>query len=368
MAWGIPQNSKEEIDAAGHALVSGMASQQEFDAALDVINNWRYAHYHPLYIIQRRLRGKLQETDPNGLVAQRIKRLSSIGLKLNRFPNMRLSQMQDIGGCRAILSSMDELKKLTDIYALRDKGTRSSRGIKHKKINEKDYVITPKESGYRGVHMIFRYYSDKIHDWDGMRIEIQFRTYLQHAWATSVETVGTFIGQALKSSVGGQDWLRFFALASSVIAIEEGSSPIPGTPDSKTDLIEELKKFKDELNVESHLLTYGSALQMVGQRELRGAQYFLLELHPDSHSINVRSYRKNDLDRASEDYLAVERRILNQNADAVLVSADSIAALKRAYPNYFADTRLFVEAINRAIGSSSNATEQLSLLLQPVSR
>jgi hypothetical protein len=36
-------------------------------------------------------------------------------------------------------------------------------------------------------------------------------------------------------------------------------------------------------------------------------------------------------------------------SDAVLVSVDSIDALRRAYPNYFLDTELFIDALNRAL-------------------
>lgn len=45
----------------------------------------------------------------NSLVAQRIKRLYSIRHKLKRFPTMRLTQIQDIGGCRAIVSTNEHL-------------------------------------------------------------------------------------------------------------------------------------------------------------------------------------------------------------------------------------------------------------------
>ena len=35
--------------------------------------------------------------------------------------------------------------------------------------------------------------------------------------------------------------------------------------------------------------------------------------------------------------------------DVVLVKSDSMASLRRAYPNYFADTTLFVESLEEAI-------------------
>ena len=122
--------------------------------------------------------------------------------------------IQDIAGCRTVLT-VEHLEKLVNIEASRDEA-RVNRGIKHKLIDEKDYIKTPKFSGYRGVHLIFKYKSDKVHDWDDMKIEIQFRTLIQHAWATAVETVGIYIGQALKKIKYWRSGLAttFFALAS----------------------------------------------------------------------------------------------------------------------------------------------------------
>lgn len=48
------------------------------------------------------------------------------------------------------------------------------------------------------VHLIYKYRSDKVTIYDDMCIEIQTRTLMQHAWATTVEIVGKFIKQSLK--------------------------------------------------------------------------------------------------------------------------------------------------------------------------
>jgi len=40
-------------------------------------------------------------------------------------------------------------------------------------------------------------------------IEIQIRSKLQHIWATAVETVGFFTGQAIKSNEGEKEWNDF---------------------------------------------------------------------------------------------------------------------------------------------------------------
>jgi hypothetical protein len=41
----------------------------------------------------------------------------------------------------------------------------------------------------------------------------------------------------------------------------------------------------------------------------------------------------------------------NEELDAVLVWVGSISDLRAAYPNYYADTREFIEALDHALGS-----------------
>jgi ppGpp synthetase/RelA/SpoT-type nucleotidyltranferase len=103
--------------------------------ALDVINNWRSSPHFPLNTFQIGLRKKATFIDNNCVVAQRIKRLSSIQMKLQRFPTMTLSQMQDIGGCRAILNSVDNVTALVKSYDESD--------LKHEKHTYDDYIINP---------------------------------------------------------------------------------------------------------------------------------------------------------------------------------------------------------------------------------
>ena len=51
---------------------------------------------------------------------------------------------------------------------------------------------------------VLRYKNKLVPHHDDLRIEMQIRTKLQHIWATAVETMGTFLGQALKSRQGDQ--------------------------------------------------------------------------------------------------------------------------------------------------------------------
>jgi hypothetical protein len=148
------------------------------------------------------------------------------------------------------------------------------------------------------------------------------RSTYQHAWATAVETVGTFIQQALKSSLGEEEWLRFFALVGSVIALKERTPIVPNTPEDEEQLFGELYSLATKLDVENRLHTYGMAIQVMEQPDLKGAAYFLLEIEPKTEVVNVRGFKRAEIDEASDEYLAVEKEISKgaSDRDAVLVS------------------------------------------------
>src|SRR5574338_685101 len=110
MNWSEPKYSKNAVNKAGD-FFRGEKTMSE-DNATKIFDNWRAAHSYPMQVFYVRLINTAKVMDGNSLVAQRLKRASSIIGKLNRKydgrpPTMQLSQMQDIGGCRAILSSVD---------------------------------------------------------------------------------------------------------------------------------------------------------------------------------------------------------------------------------------------------------------------
>ena len=204
MAWAVPEYSRAAINAATRAWLSENTTPAEKVEALTIINNWRGIHAFPLNTFQMGLRRRGARLSSDFVVAQRIKRLSSIELKLSLRPTMKLTQMQDIGGCRTILENVSQVRDLVRSFRTSD--------LKHKLLTEDDYIANPKVSGYRGVHLVYSYNSDRSETYNGLKIEMQLRSQLQHAWATSVEVVGTLIDQALKSSLGDPGWLRFSSL------------------------------------------------------------------------------------------------------------------------------------------------------------
>lgn len=255
--------------------------------------------------------------------------------------------MQDLGGCRAIVGTTKHVNALVKKYERSD--------LKHVLDDVDDYIANPKPSGYRSIHLIYKYFSDKKTPaiYNGLFIEVQIRSRLQHAWATAVETVGTFLRQSLKSSQGEEQWLRFFALMGSALAIREGSSSlVPNTPTSQKELTKELRKYARDLNVANSLRMYGQALNVGRQGAEKGNQFYLMKLEPKKGSMTITGFRRKDLEEAAARYIEVEKEISDvDGSEAVLVSVDSLAALQRAYPNYFLDTDVFLGALEQAIKS-----------------
>lgn len=342
MTWAVPEHPHARVDRAGATLISGLFSPVEWEEALEIVNNWRSSHSFPMNTFQTTLRRNARLVDARSLVAQRLKRLSSTQAKLLRFPTLRLSQMQDIGGCRAVVSSAKRVDELREIYRKSD--------LKHTLVKEDDYIRKPKGSGYRSIHLIYRYHSDRSPTYEGLLIELQLRSRLQHAWATAVETVGTFLQQALKSSEGPEKWLWFFSLIGSAFARREGTPPVPGTPTSKTELLDTARRLARELDVNRRLESYGEALKVLEDKNQANAKYFLLELRPAEDKLLVVGYEAGMLNRATSDYLKSEKSLAGQpGAQAVLVSAESLESLRRAYPNFFLDTHAFLQELKEAL-------------------
>lgn len=342
MAWAKPLFSRADVDRAGAMLTEprGVLYPIEWDKGLQTINNWRSSHSYALQSIKMGLVQRANKIDDKVIVAQRLKRLSSIETKLRRNKHMKLSQMQDIGGCRAIVRRIGQLSDLIRVY---DR-------LEHSK--KFDYLTEPKNDGYRGVHFVRKYTSNLPQNqiWVGLRIEIQLRTRLQHAWATAVETVDTFSRQQIKSGAGEESWRRFFALMSSVIALSERHPTVPNTPSTEKELKKELREAVQALRVVPVLNGWMTAVRHLPTHGAGGAQAFLLILSPATSTLQILPFTEAEGAKASEEYLEAEKRI-ERTADeqAVLVSVKSVKGLQAAFPNYFADTRTFIQAVERAI-------------------
>lgn len=160
-----------------------------------VVREFRQGFQYPMQKTAVGLRQFVQRESDRVIVAQRLKRLPQIIHKLVRMPDTKLARMEDIGGCRAILNSRNEVLGVLD---------RIENRWAVKRV--RDYAANPKPSGYRGVHVVV--------ERDAHRIEIQLRTPGQQAWAEAVERVAGRYRLPLKDEAGPEavlDWLRLAA-------------------------------------------------------------------------------------------------------------------------------------------------------------
>jgi hypothetical protein len=351
MPWNEPAFSRTEVNWAGDLLAARIWSEKAppleeaiplIEKATGIVGNWRSSHSFPLNTIQVNLRALARPIFADVIVAQRLKRFPSILKKLLRQPTMELARMQDIGGCRAIVKTVGQVRRLHEAHLLSK--------ARHVKTRADDYVTTPKASGYRGIHLVYRY-QGRNEVYNKHLIEIQLRTQLQHIWATAVETVGTFLSQALKASEGSAPWLEFFKWVSSAFALSEGAPVVPGTSTDRRHLVRAVTDHAVKLDVQNKLQSYGIALHSTSKAE-PDAAYFLLQLEPSKPLMKITGYRREDLRKAQDKYSAIEAKQKQEakpGSQVVLVAGVSLANLRKSYPNYYLDTDSFQAELARII-------------------
>ena len=344
MEYTTPEHSKQKVRKSGAMLVNSFyvdagktISEENFNNALEVLNNWRAAHAYPMLIIYQWLKSITKRYTEKPIIVQRLKRVRSILVKLIKEQKMSLDRMQDIGGCRVVLKNVSSVEAF---HALLLKSR-----ARHMIHNQKNYIENPAASGYRGIHIIYKYNASKI-KFKNLLIEVQLRSDIQHSWATAVEVVGTFTNQALKSSEGDARWLEFFKSVSAEFAVME-SRPLSVSL-SKHKNIGRLNELMEKLDVINKLNTF-VVLPEFGE-VLKKATYCLLMLDTKLRKVSYKTYSMGEFHTASADYSKEEIKSKNDpGKDVVLVLASSINNLKQAYPNYFADTTKFVQNLLKVV-------------------
>lgn len=294
--------------------------------------NWRNCHAYVLNIFQQSLRRHI------GLMpvafAQRLKRGTTIIDKLTSGRSLDLSTMHDLAGCRLIFDSIDDL----ELYRLKVHASRA----KHKYASEGryDYIAEPKASGYRGRHDVFEYYVDSTSGkiYNGLCVEIQYRTRVQHAWATAVEISDYIERGRVKFEKGlNPDRERFFVLASELLArtYEGCTGPCPDLTDEA--LHAELQRVEGVTRVLQRL-----SVVDVEKTDIPPGKNVVLRFERDR--LVVEAFRRQMQAVARRDQIEKD----DPFADVVAVQAGTSRELENAFRNYFRDTREFVQLMQDA--------------------
>jgi len=176
------QFTKSQIDRLGYRLRDEQLTEDD----IKILDEYRRS-FGPAYnTVIETVREKLN-LESTGRPA---KSTTSIIEKLKR-ESIRLTQIQDIAGCRIVLDDILEQDRIVESLTVLFPQTR----IFDRRKNP--------SHGYRAVHV--------IPELRGKSIEIQVRTRLQHLWAELSEKIADSVGPAIKYG-GGEQRIRLLLL------------------------------------------------------------------------------------------------------------------------------------------------------------
>jgi ppGpp synthetase/RelA/SpoT-type nucleotidyltranferase len=184
--------SKSQVDRLGQRLGSSRTSEQD----LRLLDEYRRFFVGAYEEVINSIRVDLGLT-PTGRPA---KSTGAIRDKLQR-ESVRLSQIQDIAGCRLVVSDIFTQNQVVEQLISLFPGSS---------------VIDRRRKpsfGYRAVHIVVKK--------DDKPIEIQVRTDIQHRWAELSEKFSDVVDPSIKYGGGNEDILKLLDELSALIAETE---------------------------------------------------------------------------------------------------------------------------------------------------
>jgi putative GTP pyrophosphokinase len=185
--------SKTQIDRLGERLKAGHHTESD----LRLLDEYRRSFGEAYEFVVRAIQ-QLGES-PTGRTA---KATHSIVEKLRR-ESIRLSQMQDIAGCRVVVQDMMEQDRTVEALCTAFPGA----SVVDRRANP--------SHGYRAVHIIVTVF--------GKPVEIQVRSTLQHLWAALSEKASDVLDPTIKYGGGPAEWQEILARSSQFVAAYENA-------------------------------------------------------------------------------------------------------------------------------------------------
>ena len=271
----------------------------------------------------------------------RLKKRETIINKLQtRFQQMSLYRMHDIAGIRLIFPDVKSLKRFKEKLLSNEE---TDKKYINTSGNKYDYITKSKErTGYRGFHIVFQETEGDIK----ANIEIQLRTEVQHAWATTVEMWDSEFKDNAKFGLAQEKTIEFFYLLSQFLARFVEDINIRNIDLSHKDLFHKLSSFEKELQILKKLKTISVIESNKGART-KSEPSILIKRNLDNNKKNIEiiRYRTKTLKDAISRY-SKEEQENDGKSDIVLILSKN---MKRTYNNYFNDLSLFLKFYDKAI-------------------
>lgn len=328
--WVIIVVSKAKIDKAGRYLSDSSRDYDEEMLELEMIfDEYRKEHLEPLTRLTLELQSWLHSHTADYYIAQRLKRKPQILRKLNRF-SVRLTQLQDIGGCRIIVADNNKVDATVNFIS--------------EKLNESDFakiLRTPDyrekgrdDTGYRALHIILEV--------SGRMLELQLRSRIQHYWSESIERTSVIYAHRLKEKEGDPIVIEYFKEFSNALHEIETNKRIP----TKGELIlqEKRERAEDIINKAS----YGNQLSgYVNQNVIKAMtsiersragsfnNWILVFDWSDGNFVTWEMVSR-DPEAAVTEYLRYEaEHPEDERKEVVMIGTSSIETVQHTHSHYF---------------------------------
>ena len=328
----FPGGSKSRVNAAGDAVRESRATAQDLLA----IEEWRAAHSSVINTFQALLRNRAKEYGAR--VIQRHKRKLTIFDKLQRQQSMALARMDDVAGCRVICPDVDTL------YAFRDAMHQARFAHVLKTPGDKyDYIKAPKADGYRGIHDVYEYNvsSEEGKHLRGLRIEVQYRTDVQNAWATTNEIIAhiTHGTSEPKYHRGDRRFVDLMSLASEILARSFEGFVGPHPDLDPGEVVELYERLEAELGFKFKLAGLGVALK---GEYAQGPEFILFREEAQLELLGF-----DTPEEALAKLFALEKT--RPGADVVYVPGTTVDEIRSSYKNYYDDAHDFLSWIAESL-------------------
>lgn len=280
------------------------------------------------------------------LFVSRLKKRNTIVNKLaDRQRQMDLSRMHDIAGCRLIFLDLNHLLNYRNRFIQR---VISKNHYTHLRAEKYNYLINPRDTGYRGIHDVYE--EDATVDQVKAKIEIQYRTISQHAWASALEIWDQSHSHGAKFGLEDDGVQELFMLYAELLWRFN---------DYNLDAIQFKREYVDlddgalyhrirKLEREYHVLKYLRDLKQVKTKiAIKGEDVLLHRYARNCGNDGAFAIEARQLtwDAVRSELFVKE---LDEASDFVFVQA-SRSVLRKAYNNYFDDARGFVRRVCAAM-------------------
>ena len=277
---------------------------------LEILQSLRTSYKTTLAEIFEILQQCVKKIDKNGIVTYRVKRIDSIISKLKRMQKTQLPRIEDIAGCRCILSNN---KQVYELKALLEQCLTI-------KSDRNDYIKVPKDNGYKSLHLVVQ-----TKDKKSKVIEVQLRCENDHNWATLVEITDQIYSTKIKEGQNESE------LSKMLFLLSKGINELDRREISEFITIVKKKEFVDRIN-EVFVKNSVEVRKQWSDIEKRiDRNFYLISVDKENKS-TISSYRS--FTEAEKKYFEKFKEYPDDNIVLTHISDAKFEQISKAYSNY----------------------------------